>query len=145
MTEDATRIRKDPSEWKKELPPERFRVLFEEGTEPPRSSPLNHEKRSGTYVCAACGYTLFRSDAKYESGSGWPSFMRPVEGHVETKPDHTLFEARVEYHCARCGGHMGHVFEDGPGPEGLRYCNNGLSLRFVPAEDSPAATGGTNG
>lgn len=132
MPEPIEPIRKDPEDWKKELPPERFRVLFEEGTEPPRSSPLNQEKREGTYRCAACGFPLFRSDAKYESGSGWPSFMRPLEGHVETKPDRSLVVPRVEYHCARCGGHQGHVFDDGPGPEGQRYCNNGLSLEFVP-------------
>lgn len=144
MPDDVERIRKDPSEWKQELPPERYRVLFEEATEPPRSSPLNQEKRSGTYVCAACGYPLFRSDAKYESGSGWPSFMRPVEGHVETKADYTLLTPRVEYHCARCGGHQGHVFDDGPGPEGRRYCNNGLALDFKP-EDGTAGPGETNG
>lgn len=135
MTDDTAPIDKTREEWKEELPPERYRVLFEEGTEPPRSSPLNQEKREGMYLCAACGYPLFRSDAKYESGSGWPSFMRPLEGHVETKPDYTLPMPRIEYHCARCGGHQGHVFDDGPGPEGLRFCNNGLSLRFVPAEE----------
>lgn len=136
MSNEGDKIRKRPEEWKEELPPERFHVLFQEGTEPPRSSPLNHEKREGIYRCAACGNALFRSDAKYESGSGWPSFTRPVEGHVETKPDHSLGMARTEYHCARCGGHQGHVFDDGPGPEGLRFCNNGLSLEFVPEEEA---------
>ena len=135
MSDDVERIRKDPSEWKQQLPPERFRVLFEEGTEPPRSSPLNQEKRSGTYACAACGYPLFRSDAKYESGSGWPSFTRPFEGHVETKADHKLIVPRTEYHCARCGGHQGHVFPDGPPPTGLRYCINGVALEFEPSAD----------
>jgi peptide-methionine (R)-S-oxide reductase len=129
---------KSPDEWKQELPPERYQVLFEEGTEPPRSSPLNHEKREGTYVCAACGNPLFRSDAKYESGSGWPSFTRPFEGHVETKTDFKLIAPRTEYHCARCGGHQGHVFDDGPGPAGQRFCNNGLSLDFVPDEEAAA-------
>lgn len=132
MAEQKEGTRRTREEWKQELPPERYHVLFEEGTEPPRSSPLNQEKRSGTYVCAACGNPLFRSDAKYESGSGWPSFMRPFEGHVETKADYKLVTPRIEYHCARCGGHQGHVFDDGPGPEGLRFCNNGLSLDFIP-------------
>ncbi len=134
MPKEIESIEKAPEEWKRELPPERYRVLFEEGTEPPRSSPLNQEKRDGTYVCAACGFPLFRSDAKYESGSGWPSFMRPLEGPVETKTDHKLIVPRTEYHCARCGGHQGHVFDDGPGPEGQRFCNNGLSLEFIPEE-----------
>jgi len=134
MTEKVDPIRKSEDDWKQELPPERYRVLFEEGTEPPRSSPLNHEKREGIYRCAACGYPLFRSDAKYESGSGWPSFMRPIEGHVEMKTDYKLVVPRTEYHCARCGGHQGHVFDDGPGPEGQRYCNNGLSLEFEQKE-----------
>ena len=134
MEEKVEPIRKSEDDWKQELPPERYRVLFEEGTEPPRSSPLNHEKREGIYRCAACGYPLFRSDAKYESGSGWPSFMRPIEGHVEMKTDYKLVVPRTEYHCARCGGHQGHVFDDGPGPEGQRYCNNGLSLEFEQKE-----------
>ena len=134
MAEKVDPIRKSEDDWKQELPPERYRVLFEEGTEPPRSSPLNQEKREGIYRCAACGYPLFRSDAKYESGSGWPSFMRPIEGHVEMKTDYKLAVARTEYHCARCGGHQGHVFDDGPGPEGQRYCNNGLSLEFEQQE-----------
>ena len=132
MADEKDRTDRPREEWKQKLPPERYHVLFEEGTEPPRSSPLNQEKRSGTYVCAACGNPLFRSDAKYESGSGWPSFTRPYEGHVETKADYKLVTPRIEYHCARCGGHQGHVFDDGPGPEGLRFCNNGLSLDFVP-------------
>ena len=135
MTEKIDRVAKSAEEWQEELPPERYRVLFQEGTEPPRSSPLNQEKREGTYVCAACGFPLFVSDAKYESGSGWPSFMRPLEGHVETKADHKMVVPRIEYHCARCGGHQGHVFEDGPGPEGLRFCNNGLSLDFIPDQE----------
>jgi peptide-methionine (R)-S-oxide reductase len=134
MAEKVDPIQKSEDEWKQELPPERYRVLFEEGTEPPRSSPLNQEKREGIYRCAACGYPLFRSDAKYESGSGWPSFMRPIEGHVEMKTDYKLAVPRTEYHCARCGGHQGHVFDDGPGPEGQRYCNNGLSLEFEQKE-----------
>jgi peptide-methionine (R)-S-oxide reductase len=119
-------------EWKKRLPPEAYTVLFEEGTERAGSSPLDGEKRPGSYVCAACMLPLFESDAKFDSGTGWPSFFRPIEGHVATKTDFKLILPRTEYHCARCGGHQGHVFEDGPPPTGLRYCNNGVALRFVP-------------
>jgi peptide-methionine (R)-S-oxide reductase len=114
------------------LSPGACRVLFEEGTEAPGSSPLNREKRAGTYVCAACNTPLFASTRKYDSGTGWPSFWQALPGAVATKPDHTLALARVEYHCAHCGGHQGHVFDDGPAPSGQRYCNNGLALRFIP-------------
>jgi len=120
------------SEWKKRLPPEAYAVLFEEATERAGTSPLDREKRAGTYVCAACGLPLFESKAKFDSGTGWPSFFRPIEGHLGTKTDYKLLLPRTEYHCARCGGHQGHVFEDGPPPTGLRYCNNGVALRFVP-------------
>jgi peptide-methionine (R)-S-oxide reductase len=120
------------SEWKRRLPPEAYAVLFEEATEPARSSPLDHEKRAGTFICAACALPLFESSAKFDSGTGWPSFFQPIEGHVATKTDFKLVLPRTEYHCARCGGHQGHVFKDGPKPTGLRYCNNGLALRFVP-------------
>lgn len=115
-----------------EITPETYRVLWEEGTEEPGSSGLNYEKRRGVYVCAGCGSPLFSSDKKYDSGSGWPSFFDVMEGGIETKVDNKLGMSRVEYHCARCGGHQGHVFEDGPEPTGLRYCNNGLSLKFIP-------------
>ena len=119
-----------------------YEVLFEESTEPPRSSPLNLEKSEGTYVCAACHLPLFHSDTKFESGTGWPSFFRPIAGHIATRDDGSMGMARTEYHCARCGGHQGHVFDDGPPPTGLRYCNNGLALRFVPiAETLPALRG----
>ena len=118
--------------WKKLLPPDVYAVLFEEATERPGSHELNREKRKGTFVCAACGLPLFTSDTKYESGSGWPSFFRPIEGALATKRDWKLAMPRTEYHCARCGGHQGHVFDDGPQPTGQRYCNNGLALRFVP-------------
>jgi peptide-methionine (R)-S-oxide reductase len=120
------------SEWRKRLPPAAYEVLFEEGTEAPGSSALDREKRAGTYVCAACALPLFESAAKFDSGTGWPSFFRPIEGRVATKRDFKLILPRTEYHCARCGGHQGHVFEDGPPPTGLRYCNNGVALRFVP-------------
>ena len=123
-------------EWRKKLDEKAFDVLRCEGTEPPNSSPLNAEKRAGTYVCAGCGLPLFKSEAKYESGSGWPSFYQVIEGNVETKTDFKLFMPRTEYHCARCGGHQGHVFKDGPQPTGLRYCNNGVALKFIPDEDN---------
>ena len=108
-------------------------MLFEEDTERPFTSPLNDEKRDGTFVCAACFLPLFESSAKYDSGTGWPSFFRPIEGHMATKRDFKLILPRTEYHCARCGGHQGHVFDDGPPPTGQRWCNNGLALQFVPA------------
>jgi peptide-methionine (R)-S-oxide reductase len=131
------------SEWKKILPADSYAVLFEEDTEPSGSSPLNAEKRAGTFVCAACHLPLFMSDAKYESGTGWPSFFGPIAGHIAMKEDVGLGMARTEYHCARCGGHQGHVFDDGPEPTGLRYCNNGVALRFVPdGEPFPALRGG---
>ncbi len=121
-------------EWKEKLTPEEYRVLRKEGTEPAGTSPLNTEKRSGVYACAGCGLELFKSDMKYDSGTGWPSFFNVIEGHVETKTDWKLVWPRTEYHCARCGGHQGHVFEDGPAPTSLRYCNNGVALNFKPSE-----------
>jgi peptide-methionine (R)-S-oxide reductase len=125
--------------WRKLVSPEAYAVLFEEETERPRSSPLEREKRAGTFLCAACFLPLFASSAKFESGTGWPSFFQPIEGHVATKRDFSLILPRTEYHCARCGGHQGHVFDDGPPPTGLRYCNNGVALRFVPeGEPLPA-------
>ena len=127
------KLTKSRSEWRELLAPEQFVVLFEEGTERPYSHPLNGEKRSGTFLCAACGLPLFTSDAKFESGTGWPSFTDSIEGHVETKTDFKLILPRKEYHCGRCGGHQGHVFNDGPQPTGQRWCNNGLALQFVPA------------
>ena len=118
--------------WKKTLGTEPYAVLFEEATEPPFSSALNDEKRKGTFVCAACYLPLFVSSAKYESGTGWPSFWEPVAENIATKRDWKLVLPRTEYHCARCGGHQGHVFNDGPDPTGQRFCNNGVALRFVP-------------
>jgi len=126
------KIEKTDAQWRRILTPEQFHVLREEGTEPPFSSPLNKEKRQGVYVCAGCGLELFSSDTKFDSGTGWPSFYAPMEGHVGTRRDFRLIIPRTEYHCARCGGHQGHVFDDGPPPTGQRWCNNGVALRFVP-------------
>jgi peptide-methionine (R)-S-oxide reductase len=126
---------KPKSEWKTLLPAMSYNVLFEEDTERPGTSPLNKEKRAGTYVCAACYLPLFSSETKYDSGTGWPSFFEPLPRAVGTRKDRKLFLPRTEYHCVRCGGHQGHVFDDGPKPTGLRYCNNGVALRFVPKEE----------
>jgi peptide-methionine (R)-S-oxide reductase len=122
-------------QWRERLSEEEFRVLRLQGTERAFTSPLYLEQRAGTYVCRGCGFPLFSSESKFESGTGWPSFFTPIEGHVETAEDHHMLVQRVEYHCARCGGHHGHVFTDGPEPTGLRYCNNGVSLKFVPEDE----------
>jgi peptide-methionine (R)-S-oxide reductase len=120
-------------EWRKLLTPTQFDVLRREGTERPFTSPLNNEKRKGTYACAACDLPLFESRTKFDSGTGWPSFYDHIPDAVGTKTDFKLIYPRKEYHCARCGGHQGHVFDDGPKPTGLRYCNNGVALKFIPA------------
>ncbi len=118
--------------WLKSLSPEAYQVLFEEDTERPSTSALNYEDRDGVFICAACYLPLFESAYKYESGTGWPSFSQPIAGHVETKRDFKMIIPRTEYHCARCGGHQGHLFNDGPPPRRERWCNNGVALRFVP-------------
>jgi peptide-methionine (R)-S-oxide reductase len=121
-------------EWKKRLTPEQFHVLRKHGTERAGTSPLDHFYEPGTYYCAGCGEPLFDSDTKFDSGSGWPSFYEPKDGAVETTTDRSFFMVRTEVHCRKCGGHLGHVFDDGPKPTGLRYCMNGCALDFEPAE-----------
>ena len=119
-------------EWRKRLDPTQFNMLREEGTEPPGTSPLNNEKRPGVFVCVGCNLALFTSDMKYESGTGWPSFFTTIPGAFANKTDYKLILPRSEYHCIRCGGHHGHVFDDGPPPTGKRWCNNGVALKFIP-------------
>ena len=119
------------AQWRQRLTPAQYQVLREEGTERAGSSPLNDEKRKGSYHCAGCDLALFSSSMKFDSGTGWPSFFTTLPGAVQTKRDFHLVLPRTEYHCARCGGHHGHVFDDGPKPTGLRYCNNGVALKFV--------------
>jgi peptide-methionine (R)-S-oxide reductase len=126
------KIDRSDAEWRAVLDPDQYKVLRHEGTERPFSNALNDEKRKGTYVCAGCGQPLFTADMKFDSGTGWPSFYTCLPGVMETKVDRKLFMVRTEYHCARCGGHQGHVFEDGPQPTGQRWCNNGVALRFEP-------------
>jgi peptide-methionine (R)-S-oxide reductase len=125
-------VEKSDAEWKASLTPEQFHVLREHGTERAGTSPLNREKRDGTFRCAGCGEPLFASDTKYDSGSGWPSFYEPMDGAVGESVDRSHLMTRTEVHCEKCGGHLGHVFEDGPRPTGLRYCINGAALNFDP-------------
>ena len=130
---DYAKWRLTDAEWKKRLSPEAYAVLRKEATERPWTSALNDEKRKGVFACAGCGYDLFASDKKFDSGTGWPSFGDALPNALGTKTDFKLVLPRTEYHCARCGGHQGHVFEDGPAPTGLRYCNNGVALTFRPS------------
>lgn len=131
------KLEKPLSAWRELLPPAAFAILFKHATEPPGTSPLNHEQRPGTFICAACHLPLFESSAKYDSGTGWPSFFQAIKGRIGTRTDFKMILPRTEYHCIRCGGHQGHVFRDGPQPTGRRYCNNGEALAFVPAGDPP--------
>ena len=129
------KVVKTEDEWKKVLTPEQFNVLRKHGTERAFTSPLNDIHQKGVFVCAACGLTLLNSAQKFDSGTGWPSFWAPIDPtHIGTSTDRSFFQTRTEVHCARCGGHLGHVFEDGPKPTGLRYCMNGVSLKFEPAK-----------
>ena len=125
-------VTRTPAEWRKRLGPERYHILREGGTERAFTSPLNTEHRRGTFVCAGCAQPLFASATKFDSGTGWPSFYRPLKGAIVTESDRSLGMVRTEVLCARCGGHLGHVFDDGPRPTGLRYCMNGLALKFRP-------------
>ena len=125
-------VTKSDAEWKKLLSPAAYNVLRHQDTEAPFTSPLNDEHRKGIFACAGCGLDLYSSDTKFDSGTGWPSFYRPLPNAVQTSKDHSLFMERTEVHCRRCGGHLGHVFDDGPRPTGLRYCMNGVAMVFKP-------------
>ncbi len=133
-TQEDFAVTHTDEEWKRMLSPEQYRVLRGHGTERAGTSPLNAEKRPGTFLCAGCGEKLFGADAKFESGTGWPSFFAPLPGGVGTTEDRSLFMSRTEVHCSRCGGHLGHVFDDGPQPTGQRFCMNGAAMRFEPAQ-----------
>ena len=134
MPDDSNSTAESDAEWRAKLTSEQYKVLRQHATERPGASPLNSEKRDGTFVCAGCGQALFDSDTKYESGSGWPSFWAPLDDAVATTTDRSLSMTRTEVHCAKCAGHLGHVFEDGPRPTGLRYCMNGAAMGFKPKD-----------
>lgn len=131
-TPEKFEVEKTDAQWREQLSPAAYRVLREHGTERAGTSPLDHEKRSGTFLCAGCALPVFASEAKFDSGTGWPSFFVPLADAVRTREDRGLFMLRTEVHCTRCGGHLGHVFDDGPAPTGQRYCMNGVSLAFEP-------------
>ncbi len=133
-TAETYPVQLSEAEWREKLTPQQFAVLRKHSTERPGTSPLNQEKRAGTFVCAGCGTALFPSDTKFESGTGWPSFFAPLDDAVATSEDRSLFMSRTEVHCGQCGGHLGHVFPDGPAPTGQRYCMNGVAMGFKPAE-----------
>lgn len=133
VTEETFEVTHTEEEWKKILTPDQFYVLRKQGTERAGTSPLNKEKRKGTFVCAGCDLPLYSSETKYESGTGWPSFWKPLDNAIGTSEDRSWFSVRTEVHCRRCGGHLGHVFDDGPRPTGLRYCMNGVAMKFEPA------------
>ncbi|MBS1817247.1 MAG: peptide-methionine (R)-S-oxide reductase MsrB [Acidobacteria bacterium] len=137
MRDEIFPVEKSDEEWATQLSPEQYRVLRQHGTERPGTSPLNDEKRTGTFRCAGCGQPLFDAATKYESCSGWPSFFAPLDGAIGTREDRSHFMVRTEVHCSRCGGHLGHVFPDGPRPTGLRFCMNGVALQFTPTEREP--------
>ena len=134
-TATSDKVEKPDSEWRRILSPEQFQVLRQHGTERAGTSPLDKEKREGMFVCAGCGQKLFSSQAKFDSGTGWPSFWQPLDQAIETTTDRKFFMTRTEVHCRRCAGHLGHVFEDGPAPTGLRYCMNGVAMKFEPSSD----------
>jgi peptide-methionine (R)-S-oxide reductase len=134
----AFEVEKSDAEWRRMLSSAQYNVLRRQGTEQPFSSPLNHEKRKGTFACAGCDLPLFSSQTKFESGTGWPSFYQPLADAIGTSEDHAYFVKRTEVHCRRCGGHLGHVFDDGPRPTGLRYCMNGVALKFTAEAGGPA-------
>ena len=138
MLQYNSRMQKTDEEWRATLTPEQYTVLRKHGTERAGSSPLNSEKREGVFTCAGCGQPLFSSTTKFESGTGWPSFYAPLEGAVGETIDRSLFMERVEVHCHKCGGHLGHVFDDGPRPTGQRYCMNGAALQFEPVKKEGA-------
>ncbi|MGF1590369.1 MAG: peptide-methionine (R)-S-oxide reductase MsrB [Pleurocapsa sp.] len=134
ISKNQYEIQKTEQEWKESLTPEQFKVLRKHGTERAGTSPLDKVYDDGTYLCAGCGQPLFTSETKFNSGTGWPSFYQPLEGAIDTTTDRSLFMTRTEVHCSRCGGHLGHVFNDGPKTTGQRYCMNGVSLKFTPQE-----------
>jgi peptide-methionine (R)-S-oxide reductase len=138
VTQENFEVQKTDEEWRKILTKQQFDVLRKHSTEYPGSSPLNHEKRKGTFACAGCDLPLFSSETKFESGTGWPSFWQPLPNAVGTTVDRSFLMSRTEVHCRRCGGHLGHVFDDGPKPTGLRYCMNGVALKFTPGDAAPA-------